>query len=323
VASRIDNLALTLFPQGWNAIRHENRMLTLLFFSVGTFLVIVWAAMFGSPIYRWTFQNSPFFATMTITAFLILVATLALGFVCRLNFGKGLLEFLRMQETFDHFEFETVHPDAKRISVGSDIEKGEKRPSLDDLSSTMGNGAKRLSTAVARMSRQFFGGATGGASAASTRNDSDREAKEERKNVNPYTRAREMDKRQTSTSVVDIKKPPVSIATLSSPAAFKLSLKRTISSTSASTSISQAWSFADATTAPVPLVPAHLTSSQPSSRFSMDGSESNDIRTSEEQHRSTGSLPKLKTLQLPANRAAGLTISPDPFRREGMKSGWY
>lgn len=75
------------------AIRQENRTLTWLFFGVGMFLIVVWAAMFGSTIYIWVFQNSPFFATMTITAFLILVTTMGLAIVCRLNFGKGLLEF--------------------------------------------------------------------------------------------------------------------------------------------------------------------------------------------------------------------------------------
>lgn len=89
-------LTLIYIHQGWTAIRHENRTLTWLFFGVGMFLVVVWAAMFGSVIYRWTFQNSPFFATMTITAFLILVATLALAVVCRLNFGKGLMEFCKL-----------------------------------------------------------------------------------------------------------------------------------------------------------------------------------------------------------------------------------
>ncbi|KLO11581.1 hypothetical protein SCHPADRAFT_905925 [Schizopora paradoxa] len=313
---------------GWMAIRQENRTLTWLFFGVGTFLIVVWAAMFGSTIYLWTFQNSPFFATMTITAFLILVTTMGLAIVCRLNFGKGLLEFLRMQQTFDHFEFETVLPETKRVSVGGDwfggMEKGQKRLSLVQNSNTtgVGNGAKRISTAVARMSRQIFG-STGSAgsdfSSTSTVIERDEKAK---KNVNPYTRAREMDKLRSAASVVDIKKSATkgpSLAALSSPAAFKkgLGMKRAISSTSAAVSVAQSWSVAatDLATAPVPPVPAHL-SSQPSSvRTSEDGGD--------ERHRSTASLPKLKTLQLPANRLAGLTISPDPFRSEGMKSGWY
>ncbi len=221
-----------------------------------------------------------------------------------------------MQETFDHFEFETVHPDAKRNSAGNDsfytLEKGEEQMSSDDVSSTVGNGARRLSIAVARMSRQLFGDAM----------DSNK-VESERKNVNPYLRARELDKRQSS-GVVDIKKPPTSIAALTSPAAFKLSLKRTLSSTSASESVSRVWGVADT---PVPPIPAHLSSSPGSTRSSSAGGSRNssDARaSSEEQHRSTtGSLSKLKTLQLPANRAAGLTISPDPFRKEGVKSGWY
>ncbi len=86
---QIEYLTLIRIHQGWNAIRHENRALTWLFFGVGVFLVVVWAAMFGSPIYRFTFQNSPFFATMSITAFLILIATLALAFVVQAEFREG------------------------------------------------------------------------------------------------------------------------------------------------------------------------------------------------------------------------------------------
>lgn len=227
-----------------------------------------------------------------------------------------------MQQTFDHFEFETVLPAIKRISVGSDslgqLEKGGVRPSLEGSSSSVVDSARRLSSAVARMSRQFFG------DSAPATNPSLGET--ERRNVNPYLRARELDKQRQTTGVVDIKKPSVSIAALTSPAAFKLSLKRTFSSTSASTSVStQAWNLMDTSTAPVPPIPAHMSSLPGSVRSSSEGrSSSSGVRPSmEEQHRSTSSLPKLKTLQLPASRAAGLVISPDPFRKEAMKSGWY
>lgn len=227
-----------------------------------------------------------------------------------------------MQQTFDHFEFETVLPDTKRVSVGGDwfsgLEKGQKRLSLVQSSSTVGSGAKRISTAVARMSRQLF---ASDSSVTSSFNDRDEKAKE-RKNVNPYIRAREMDKHRSGATVVDIKKPSasVSLAALTSPAAFKLGLKRTtLSSTSAAASVAQAWAATDPATAPVPPVPAHLSSQPASVRSSAEHGGGGD-----ERHRSTASLPKLKTLQLPAaNRAAGLTISPDPFRSEGMKSGWY
>lgn len=246
---------------------------------------------------------------------------------------------VRMQQTFDHFEFETVLPETKRVSVGGDwfngLEKGQKRLTLvqNATTNTVANGAKRISTAVARMSRQVFGStssATSDFSSTSTVTDHD----EKPKNINPYIRAREMDKLRSAASVVDIKKhsnaslKAPSLAALTSPAAFKkgMGVKRTISSTSAAASVAQSWSVAsaDLATAPVPPVPAHL-SSQPSSvSASVRSSEDGGVRGDDESHRSTASLPKLKTLQLPsANRAAGLTISPDPFRSEGMKSGWY
>ncbi len=174
-----------------------------------------------------------------------------------------------MQETFDHFEFETVHPDAKRDSAGNDsfytLEKGEEQMSSDDDSSTVGNGARRLSIAVARMSRQLFGDAM----------DSNK-VESERKNVNPYLRARELDKRQSS-GVVDIKKPPVSLVALTSPAAFKLSLKRTLSSTKR---VRVGLAGVGRRGYTCPPIPAHLSSSPGSTRSSSAGRKQKQQRCS-------------------------------------------
>ena len=49
--------------------------------------------MFASILYRWTFQNFPFFATVTVIAFVILVMTVALALVCTWGFGKGLPQY--------------------------------------------------------------------------------------------------------------------------------------------------------------------------------------------------------------------------------------
>lgn len=52
--------------------------------------------MFASTLYRWTFQNFPFFATMTITSFGFLISTMALAVACRINFGKGLPQYCKL-----------------------------------------------------------------------------------------------------------------------------------------------------------------------------------------------------------------------------------
>ena len=63
------------------------------FFALGLVILAALSSMFASVLYRWTFQNFPFFANMTITAFVFLVSTLALAVACRINFGKDLPQY--------------------------------------------------------------------------------------------------------------------------------------------------------------------------------------------------------------------------------------
>jgi len=44
-------------------------------------------------VYRFTFEMWPFFAVVTVTAYVLIIVTFGLGFVCRLNYGKGLKHF--------------------------------------------------------------------------------------------------------------------------------------------------------------------------------------------------------------------------------------
>jgi hypothetical protein len=46
-----------------------------------------------NKVYRTIFSRWSFFATLTLTSFILLVLTTALGIVCRINFGKGLAEY--------------------------------------------------------------------------------------------------------------------------------------------------------------------------------------------------------------------------------------
>ena len=50
------------------------------------------ADLLGIPrtAYRTIFKSWRFFATVTVTAFILLVLTVTLGFVCYFNYGKGL-----------------------------------------------------------------------------------------------------------------------------------------------------------------------------------------------------------------------------------------
>jgi hypothetical protein len=49
-----------------------------------------WAVMFLSTSFRWTFVQWRFFSLMAAASVLLTLAALALGIVCRINFGKGL-----------------------------------------------------------------------------------------------------------------------------------------------------------------------------------------------------------------------------------------
>jgi len=44
-------------------------------------------------VYRFTFETWPFFAVVSVTAYVLIIVTFVLGFVCRLNYGKGLKHY--------------------------------------------------------------------------------------------------------------------------------------------------------------------------------------------------------------------------------------
>ncbi|KAF9456389.1 hypothetical protein BDZ94DRAFT_1315202 [Collybia nuda] len=92
---------LVLLPwiaMGWYAIRYEMRRLMIIFLGLAFCLIGVWASMFDSIVYRWTFVQWPLFACYTISSLILTAATIMLGIVCRLNFGKGLAQYLHAEK---------------------------------------------------------------------------------------------------------------------------------------------------------------------------------------------------------------------------------
>lgn len=71
----------------------EHNFGSIFFLVLGVLITSAWAAMFSSSSYRWTFSTWPFFACMTILSFVLLVASLILGIICRSNFGKGFAHY--------------------------------------------------------------------------------------------------------------------------------------------------------------------------------------------------------------------------------------
>ncbi|KAK0200984.1 hypothetical protein DFS33DRAFT_1356270 [Desarmillaria ectypa] len=90
---------------GWLSVRRESRLLFIMFGALSVFLLSISTFMFASPLYRFIFMAWPFFATMTVTAYILLVATSALGVVCRLHFDKGLAQFLRVSDALEGIDF--------------------------------------------------------------------------------------------------------------------------------------------------------------------------------------------------------------------------
>ncbi|KAH9481284.1 hypothetical protein JR316_0005806 [Psilocybe cubensis] len=115
---------------GWVCVRRECRIRFFIFCFISTTAFSLSITMFSSNIYRYIFSTWPFFATITITAFVLLVGTTVLGIICRLHFGEGLAHYLQVTEALEGVNFTPVYftNDSK-----SDIEKPEIVPQLTRL----------------------------------------------------------------------------------------------------------------------------------------------------------------------------------------------
>ncbi|KZP00718.1 hypothetical protein CALVIDRAFT_475642 [Calocera viscosa TUFC12733] len=84
---------------GWSAIYGERRRLMNVFLAFAAIITFLWGFMFLAPTYLLTFQTWTFFATLSVFAVVLLVITLVLGIMCRLNFGKGLLDYRKSSQS--------------------------------------------------------------------------------------------------------------------------------------------------------------------------------------------------------------------------------
>ncbi len=64
-----------------------------IFIFLTAFYIVSWSIMFYSEVYRWTWVQWPFFACLTICAFIVLVAGGVLAAICWFNFTKGLAHY--------------------------------------------------------------------------------------------------------------------------------------------------------------------------------------------------------------------------------------
>ncbi|KIM39881.1 hypothetical protein M413DRAFT_446801 [Hebeloma cylindrosporum] len=133
LASSIVTLVL-LFPWliiGWIGVRRESRMGFVIFFIVSLIIIGISTSMFSSNLYRYTFSSWTFFATITVTALIFLIATTALGIVCRISFGQGLAHYLQVSEALEEADFTPADFDTGQH--GGDPEK-PRHEDVEDFS---------------------------------------------------------------------------------------------------------------------------------------------------------------------------------------------
>ncbi|CAE6349584.1 unnamed protein product [Rhizoctonia solani] len=114
---------------GWIGVRRENKHMMHGFLIISLLFITAWAAMFASDVYRWTFATWPFFAAMTVTSFVVLVATTGLAIVCRYNFKKGLALFLQSQQILPGADFTDAIPDPEKVGFPAQ-RAGEELPTF-------------------------------------------------------------------------------------------------------------------------------------------------------------------------------------------------
>lgn len=143
-------VAILLVPWltlGWFAIRREMRKSCAVFLILNVIFILVWALLYASVSFRWTFVLWSFFAAMSVAVGILIVFTLGLALACRLNFGKGLPQYLNAQEPVDGVDFTPVFPSAYNEKSERDPEKVDF-PSFNHSPSTFSVMEKGVSLRV-------------------------------------------------------------------------------------------------------------------------------------------------------------------------------
>ncbi|KAJ6542627.1 hypothetical protein B0H19DRAFT_1267865 [Mycena capillaripes] len=111
---------------GWISVRRESKALFLVFALISLILVLMSSALFISPLNRFVIKEWSFYATMSVTSFILLVATSVLAIICRVQFGKGLAHFLRVTDALEDGDFTPVY-----------FSKGDEKDYIEDDSKSV------------------------------------------------------------------------------------------------------------------------------------------------------------------------------------------
>jgi hypothetical protein len=98
-------LVVPWLSMGWYAITREHKVWMAIYLFLGVVFVGGWAGMFDSEVYRFSLQEWSFMSTATALSFFNMVASLVLGVICYLNFGKGFSSYLHAVDALDRSNF--------------------------------------------------------------------------------------------------------------------------------------------------------------------------------------------------------------------------
>jgi len=124
---------LVLIPwivMGWYAIRRERKRLMVGFIGISFVIITGWSIMFYSIVYRWSFVQWPYLGCFTVASHILIIATMILGLICRMNFGKGLAQYLHAESILASSNFvPQVFPhDEEKASMDLDVKFEQPLP---------------------------------------------------------------------------------------------------------------------------------------------------------------------------------------------------
>ncbi|KAF9472835.1 hypothetical protein BDN70DRAFT_868024 [Pholiota conissans] len=143
-------LLIPWIAMGWYAIRLEMHRMMLVFLGIGFIIITGWALMFYSLVFPWTFMQWPYLGCFTIASFVLLGASIIIGIVCRMNFGKGLKEYLHAESTLSALNFapdEFTHRTSQsHLTKSKSLSSSSMRKSSFDFSDSNEKGPTQLSS---------------------------------------------------------------------------------------------------------------------------------------------------------------------------------
>ncbi|TCD71409.1 hypothetical protein EIP91_010115 [Steccherinum ochraceum] len=130
---------VTLAPwcfMGSFAVRRENKIFMAVFLSVCFTYIATWSIMFYSDVYRWTWLQWPFFASMSVASFVVLTCAGVFAIGCLLNFNKGLAHYLHVEGVLAQSDFQPELFASRDLENGGHSASGEIRRKLSTKGST-------------------------------------------------------------------------------------------------------------------------------------------------------------------------------------------